>query len=111
MELDASIEPTLGPYEVYTDNWFNQKAGSALEEAKADISGLFALQHLVDKGALDKSLERTMYVTFLASAFRSIRFGTARHTAREWRCSSTRCSTRGRWAWRRTAPSRWCRTR
>ncbi|MGE5049597.1 MAG: dipeptidyl-peptidase 3 family protein [Deltaproteobacteria bacterium] len=53
-----------------------QEAGSALEEAKADISGLFALQRLVDKGALDKGLERTMYVTFLASAFRSIRFGT-----------------------------------
>jgi peptidase M49-like protein len=52
-----------------------QEAGSALEEAKADISGLFALQRLVDKGVLDRSLERTMYVTFLASAFRSIRFG------------------------------------
>jgi hypothetical protein len=37
---------------------------------------LFALQLLVDKGVLDRSLERTMYVTFLASAFRSIRFGT-----------------------------------
>jgi len=48
---------------------------SALEEAKADISGLFALQYLVDKGALDRSMERTMYTTFLASAFRSIRFG------------------------------------
>jgi hypothetical protein len=53
-----------------------QEAGSALEEAKADISGLFALQRLVDKGVLDRSLERTMHVTFLASAFRSIRFGT-----------------------------------
>jgi len=53
-----------------------QESGSALEEAKADISGLFALQLLVDKGVLDRSLERTMYVTFLASAFRSIRFGT-----------------------------------
>jgi hypothetical protein len=53
-----------------------EEAGSALEEAKADISGLFALQRLVDEGALDKGLERTMYVTFLASAFRSIRFGT-----------------------------------
>jgi hypothetical protein len=48
---------------------------SALEEAKADISGLYALQYLVDKGALDRSMERTMYTTFLASAFRSIRFG------------------------------------
>jgi hypothetical protein len=48
---------------------------STIEEAKADISGLFALQFLVDKGQLDKSLEKTMYTTFLASAFRSLRFG------------------------------------
>ncbi len=48
---------------------------SAIEEAKADISGLFALQFLVDKGQLDKTFERTMYTTFLASAFRSLRFG------------------------------------
>jgi hypothetical protein len=48
---------------------------SALEEAKADISGLFALQYLVDARVLDASLEQTMYTTFLASAFRSIRFG------------------------------------
>ena len=48
---------------------------SAFEEAKADISGLFALQFLVDKGVLDKAFEQTMYTTFLASSFRSIRFG------------------------------------
>jgi len=52
-----------------------QSASSALEEAKADISGLWALQRLVDQGVIDKALERTMYTTFLASAFRSIRFG------------------------------------
>jgi hypothetical protein len=52
-----------------------QEQSSAIEEAKADISGLFALQHLVDKGVIDKAMERTMYVTFLAGAFRSIRFG------------------------------------
>jgi hypothetical protein len=48
---------------------------STIEEAKADVSGLFALQFLVDRGQLDKSFERTMYTTFLASAFRSVRFG------------------------------------
>jgi hypothetical protein len=48
---------------------------SAIEEAKADISGLWALQYLIDRGELDRSLQQTMYPTFLASAFRSIRFG------------------------------------
>jgi hypothetical protein len=50
---------------------------SAIEEAKADISGLFALQFLIDKGELDQRLEQTIYTTFLASAFRSLRFGIA----------------------------------
>jgi hypothetical protein len=48
---------------------------SAMEEAKADISGLFALQFLLDKGMLDKSMQEAIYDTFLGSAFRSIRFG------------------------------------
>ena len=48
---------------------------SATEEAKADVSGLFALQFLVDRGKLDKKFEQTMYTTYLASMFRSIRFG------------------------------------
>jgi Peptidase family M49 len=48
---------------------------SFMEEAKADISGLFAIQHMIDKGTLPKSLEQSLYTTFLASAFRSIRFG------------------------------------
>src|SRR4030095_858377 len=26
MELDAAVDPTIGPYEVYEDEWFNAKA-------------------------------------------------------------------------------------
>lgn len=48
---------------------------SAIEEAKADISGLWALQQLAAKGVISKDVGDTMYTTFLASAFRSIRFG------------------------------------
>ena len=48
---------------------------SAFEEAKADITGLWALQYLMDKGVVDKKMERSLYTTFLASAFRSVRFG------------------------------------
>ena len=50
-------------------------AHSAIEEAKADITGLWAMQYLMDKGHLDKRLEQSLYTTFLASAFRSVRFG------------------------------------
>ena len=52
-----------------------KELSSALEEAKADVSGLFALQFLVDRGKLDKTFNDTMYRTYLASMFRSIRFG------------------------------------
>ena len=48
---------------------------SAIEEAKADISGLWALRELADRKLIDPAITRTMYTTFLASAFRSIRFG------------------------------------
>jgi hypothetical protein len=73
----------LGPHEVKaagtgkpgTVRAALQDAHSPLEEAKADISGLFALQHLIDKGVIERAMERPMYTTFLASAFRSLRFG------------------------------------
>jgi hypothetical protein len=52
-----------------------KEQSSAIEEAKADVSGLFALQFLVDRGKLDKAFDQTMYTTYLASMFRSIRFG------------------------------------
>ena len=48
---------------------------SVIEEAKADISGLWALHQLIDRGEVEASLARSMYSTFLASTFRSIRFG------------------------------------
>jgi hypothetical protein len=48
---------------------------SAIEEAKADITGLWALQYLIDRGVVDKRMEQTLYTTYLASAFRSVRFG------------------------------------
>ena len=53
---------------------------SAIEEAKADVTGLFMLQYLYDndksgkiKGGADA--ERKLYTTYLASAFRTLRFG------------------------------------
>jgi hypothetical protein len=48
---------------------------SALEEAKADITGLWALQYLIDKGKVDRAMERDLYTTYLTSSFRSVRFG------------------------------------
>ena len=54
-----------------------KEASSFLEEAKADISSLYALQFMIDKGVLPKTLQNTLYTTYLASCFRSIRFGIA----------------------------------
>ncbi|MDX6444243.1 MAG: hypothetical protein QOH71_1317 [Blastocatellia bacterium] len=48
---------------------------SAIEEAKADMTGLWALQYLLDKGVIDREMQRTLYTTNLASMFRSVRFG------------------------------------
>jgi hypothetical protein len=48
---------------------------SAIEEAKADMTGLWALQYLIDKGVIDRQMQRTLYTTNLASMFRSVRFG------------------------------------
>ena len=73
----------LGPHNVKVDGRETtvrqemKEAGSALEEAKADISGLFALQHMIDKGVVDKALEEPLYITYLASSFRTLRFGTS----------------------------------
>ena len=53
---------------------------SSIEEAKADVTGLWALQYLIDKGVIDRGMQRTLYTTYLASMFRSVRFGiTASH--------------------------------
>jgi hypothetical protein len=57
---------------------------SAIEEAKADVTGLFALQYMMDHAkemgltgtlASDEAAQRQLYTTYLASAFRSLRFG------------------------------------
>ena len=56
----------------------------AIEEAKADVTGLFALQYMMDHAKAmgltkvlpsDDAAERQLYSTFLASSFRSLRFG------------------------------------
>jgi hypothetical protein len=47
---------------------------SAIEEAKADVCGLFMLQYMFDHQQLPAA-EKQIYTTFLASAFRSLRFG------------------------------------
>ncbi|KAG5537375.1 hypothetical protein RHGRI_024721 [Rhododendron griersonianum] len=56
-----------------------QELHSALEEAKADIVGLWALKFLIgqvrSQNLLPKTLTKSMYVSFLAGCFRSVRFG------------------------------------
>ena len=48
---------------------------SPLEEAKADVVGLYSLAYLMGEGVVDPKGARNYYVSFLGSLFRSIRFG------------------------------------
>jgi len=50
---------------------------SALEEAKADVVGMFALDWLMNRGALPKSRANDYYASYVAGIFRTVRFGVA----------------------------------
>jgi hypothetical protein len=57
---------------------------ATIEEAKADVTGLFMLQYLYDHGLVrhEAASERQLYTTYLASTFRSVRFGLTEAHAR-----------------------------
>jgi hypothetical protein len=61
----ADIRESIGP--IY----------SGLEEAKADIVGLYGLDYLMNKGVLPKSRARDYYASHVAGIFRTVRFGVA----------------------------------
>ncbi|MBI4870722.1 MAG: hypothetical protein HY814_04055 [Candidatus Riflebacteria bacterium] len=71
----------IGPHNITVDGMPTtvreqlKELGSAVEEAKADITGLWALGHLGKKGVVGPEVLDGMYTTFLASMFRSVRFG------------------------------------
>ncbi len=48
---------------------------SPLEEAKADIMGVYNIHYLIDKGLMPKTVSKQIAVTYLAGLFRGIRFG------------------------------------
>jgi len=63
-ERRVSIREAIGP------------AYSGLEEAKADVVGMFALKWLVDKNVLQKDRLEEYYSSYVAGIFRTVRFGT-----------------------------------
>ena len=80
----------LGPHQIKVDGRDTtvrnelKEAHSAIEEAKADITGLFALQYMMDHAVemklssvlpSDEAAQRQLYTTYMASMFRSLRFG------------------------------------
>lgn len=72
----------LGPQYVHgsgnkvTVNQALKEHYSALEEGKADLAGLHSISYFINKGIIPKEMERQHYVSYLASCFRTIRFGT-----------------------------------
>jgi len=49
---------------------------SGLEEAKADVVGMFGLKWLVDRGVLPSNRLEEYYASYVAGIFRTLRFGT-----------------------------------
>jgi hypothetical protein len=48
-----------------------------LEEAKADVTGMFGLKWLVDRGALPQAKLEEFYASYVGGMFRTVRFGVA----------------------------------
>lgn len=61
----VSIRESLGP--IY----------SALEEAKADVTGMYALRWLIEHDVLPREREQEFGASYFAGMLRSVRFGTA----------------------------------
>ena len=92
--LAHEITHGLGPHVTRVDGKEStprqdlKEAYSTIEEAKADITGLFALIYMMDKGQLKDTLgqgeaaERKLFTTFLASGFRTLHFGLTSSHAR-----------------------------
>jgi hypothetical protein len=57
-------------------------AYSGLEEAKADVVGMFALKWLVDHGVLPKQKLEEYYASYVGGLFRTVRFGVGEAHAR-----------------------------
>jgi hypothetical protein len=81
--LAHELSHGIGPHEIKMDGNVTsvrqqlKELYSTIEEAKADISGLFMVQFFFDKGILPggETNEKKLYNTFLASCFRTLRFG------------------------------------
>jgi Peptidase family M49 len=78
--LAHELSHGIGPHQIEVDSRRTtvrqelKDQYSAIEEAKADITGLFMLQYMFDHNMLPRT-EHQLYTTYLASAFRSVRFG------------------------------------
>jgi hypothetical protein len=82
--LAHELSHGIGPHQIKVDGRDTtprqelKELYSAIEEAKADVTGLYMLQYLSGHGKLPgggEQYEHRLYTTFLASAFRSLRFG------------------------------------
>jgi Peptidase family M49 len=100
--VDVSFEPFfthilahelmhgLGPHQIAVDGRATtpreelKELYGTIEEAKADVTGLWALQYMMDHCKemglqkvlpSDEAAQRQLYTTYLASSFRSLRFG------------------------------------
>jgi hypothetical protein len=76
-EISHGLGPTMAKVDGREVS-INEAIGSAysgLEEAKADVTGMFGLKWLIDKGVLPKEKLEEYYASYVAGLFRTVRFG------------------------------------
>merc|ERR1712110_1108632 len=81
--LFHELSHSLGPAFVENDESLGEirvalgASYSGLEEAKADVMGIYNILFMIDRGELPKEMYKKVLFTYIAGLFRSIRFGVA----------------------------------
>ena len=79
--LHHELSHGLGPGQIKKDGRATEvklelkEFNSTLEEAKADVMGIYNILALIEKGDMPKELRKTLEATYVAGLFRSARFG------------------------------------
>jgi hypothetical protein len=100
-ELSHSLGPgtiTVGGRQTSVDKELKEQ-GSALEEEKADVMGVWNLVYLMRRGEFPQSEKPELFATYLAGLFRAVRFGIDEAHGRGAAAQYSYLKEKGAFAW------------